>query len=212
MPEPSGRPMMKEENMDEKRLNQQFAFSQEIDKEKTISRMTYISDGARRENDAEHAWHAALMAILLAEYSNEPIDVLRTVTMLLLHDLVEIDAGDAFAYDPEAQAAQHDKELRAADRLYGLLPEDQRTYFRGLWEEFEAGTTPEARFARVMDNLQPLMLNAMQHGRLWREQGVALRQVMARNQRTPDGSATLWEYARRTYIQPNVEAGNIKNK
>lgn len=198
--------------MDEERLKRQFAFSREIDKEKNISRMTYISDGTRRENDAEHAWHAALMTVLLAEYSNEPIDVLRTVTMLLLHDLVEIDAGDAFAYDPEAQAAQHEKEIRAAERIYGLLPEDQRAYFRGLWEEFEAGTTPEARFARVMDNLQPLMLNDMQHGRLWREQGVALRQVLERNRRTPDGSETLWEYARRTLIQPNVEAGNIKNE
>ncbi len=198
--------------MDEERLNRQFAFSREIDKEKNISRMTYISDGPRRENDAEHAWHAALMAILLAEYSNEPIDVLRTVTMLLLHDLVEIDAGDAFAYDPEAQAAQHDKELRAADRIYGLLPGDQGAYFRGLWEEFEAGTTPEARFARVMDNLQPLMLNDMQRGRLWREQGVALRQVLERNRRTPEGSRTLWEYARRTLVEPNVEAGNIKNE
>lgn len=198
--------------MDEERLKRQFAFSREIDKEKNISRMTYISDGTRRENDAEHAWHAALMTVLLAEYSNEPIDVLRTVTMLLLHDLVEIDAGDAFAYDPEAQAAQHEKEIRAAERIYGLLPEEQRAYFRGLWEEFEAGTTPEARFARVMDNLQPLMLNDMQHGRLWREQGVALRQVLERNRRTPDGSAALWDYARRTLIQPNVEAGNIKDE
>lgn len=198
--------------MDVERLDRQFAFCQEIDKEKTISRMTYISDGTRRENDAEHAWHAALMAVLLAEYSNEPIDIARTMTMLLLHDLVEIDAGDAFAYDPEAQAAQHDKEVRAADRIFGLLPEDQRAYFRGLWEEFEDGTTPEARFARVMDNLQPLMLNAMQNGRLWREQGVALRQVLERNRRTPAGSKTLWEYARQSYIQPNVQAGNIKDE
>lgn len=198
--------------MDKERLEQQFAFCQEVDKEKNISRMTYISDGTRRENDAEHAWHAALMTVLLAEYSNEPIDVLRTMTMLLLHDLVEIDAGDAFAYDPEAQAVQHDKEVRAADRIFGLLPEDQRAYFRGLWEEFENGTTPEARFAHVMDNLQPLMLNAMQNGRLWREQGVALRQVLERNRRTPDGSETLWEYARQSFIQPNVEAGNIKDE
>lgn len=198
--------------MDVERLDRQFAFCQEIDKEKTISRMTYISDGTRRENDAEHAWHAALMAVLLAEYSNEPIDIARTMTMLLLHDLVEIDAGDAFAYDPEAQAVQHDKEVRAADRIFGLLPEDQRAYFRGLWEEFEDGTSPEARFARVMDNLQPLMLNAMQDGRLWREQGVALRQVLERNRRTPAGSKTLWEYARQSFIQPNVHAGNIKDE
>ena len=198
--------------MDMERLDRQFAFCQEIDKEKTISRMTYISDGTRRENDAEHAWHAALMAVLLAEYSNEPIDIARTMTMLLLHDLVETDAGDAFAYDPEAQAVQHDKEVRAADRIFGLLPEDQRAYFRGLWEEFEDGTSPEARFARVMDNLQPLMLNAMQDGRLWREQGVALRQVLERNRRTPAGSKTLWEYARQSFIQPNVQAGNIKDE
>lgn len=198
--------------MNWERLEQQFAFIKEIDKEKNISRMTYVSDGTRRENDAEHAWHAALMTVLLAGYSNEPIDVLRTVTMLLLHDLVEIDAGDAFAYDAEAQAAQHEKEIRAADRIFGLLPKDQEAYFRGLWEEFEAGATPEARFARVMDNLQPLMLNAMQEGRLWREREITLRQVLERNRRTAEGSRTLWDYARQTFIQPNVEAGNIKNE
>ncbi len=197
--------------MDLDRLNRQFTFCQEIDKEKTISRMTYLSDASRRENDAEHAWHAALMTVLLAEYSNEPIDVLRTVTMLLLHDLVEIDAGDAFAYDPVAQDAQHDKELRAADRLFGLLPGDQGEYFRGLWEEFEAAATPEAKFARVMDNLQPLMLNALLQGRLWREQGVALHQILERNRFTPEGSQTLWDYARQTFIQPNVESGSIKD-
>lgn len=198
--------------MNWERLEQQFAFIKEIDKEKNISRMTYVSDGTRRENDAEHAWHAALMTVLLAGYSNEPIDVLRTVTMLLLHDLVEIDAGDAFAYDAEAQAAQHEKEIRAADRIFGLLPKDQEAYFRGLWEEFEAWATPEARFARVMDNLQPLMLNAMQEGRLWREREITLRQVLERNRRTAEGSRTLWDYARQTFIQPNVEAGNIKNE
>lgn len=198
--------------MNWERLEQQFAFIKEIDKEKNISRMTYVSDGTRRENDAEHAWHAALMTVLLAGYSNEPIDVLRTVTMLLLHDLVEIDAGDAFAYDAEAQAVQHEKEIRAADRIFGLLPKDQEAYFRGLWEEFEAGATPEARFARVMDNLQPLMLNAMQEGRLWREREITLRQVLERNRRTAEGSRTLWDYARQTFIQPNVEAGNIKNE
>lgn len=198
--------------METERLRKQIGFIQEIDKEKTISRMTYISDGTRRENDSEHAWHTALMTVLLAEYSNAPIDVLRTVTMLLIHDLVEIDAGDAFAYDAEAQSTQHGRELKAADRLYGMLPADQGDFLRGLWEEFEAGETPEAKFAHVMDNFQPAMLNAMQNGRLWRENGVALRQILERNRCTPEGSEALWDYSREHFIQPHVEAGNIKDE
>jgi len=198
--------------MEQERLAKQIAFIQEIDREKRISRQTYLSDGSRRENDAEHAWHAALMAVLLTEYANEPVDLLRTVTMLLIHDLVEIDAGDAFAYDADAQRSQHAKELKAAERIFGLLPEEQGAYLRGLWEEFESAETPEARFARAMDNFQPAMLNAMLGGRLWREKGVALSQIQKRNELTPKGSKTLWEYACAHFIRPNVESGAIRDE
>lgn len=198
--------------METERLAKQIAFIQEIDREKRISRQTYLSDGSRKENDAEHAWHAALMAVLLAEYANRPVDLLRTVTMLLIHDLVEIDAGDAFAYDADAQRGQHAKELKAADRIFGLLPEEQGAYLRALWEEFESAETPEARFARAMDNFQPAMLNAMLGGRLWREKGVALSQVKKRNELTPKGSQALWDYAYEHFIRPNVESGAIRNE
>ena len=147
------------------RLEQQFAFIREIDKEKFIGRQTYLTDGERKENDAEHAWHMAIMTVLLAEYSNEPIDVLKTVTMLLIHDLVEIDAGDTYAYDEEAKKTQRERELKGAERIFGMLPPDQGEKLRALWDEFEAGETPEARFAHTMDNIQPTMLNDASKGK-----------------------------------------------
>lgn len=191
------------------RLSQQFDFIREIDKEKFIGRQTYLTDGIRKENDAEHAWHAALMVLLLSEYANEPIDVLKTITMLLLHDVVEIDAGDTYAYDTAGQATAREREERAADRIYGLLPDDQREKLRALWEEFEARETPEARFARTMDNLQPLVLNDATDGKSWVEHGVHLSQVLRRNERTHEGSETLWHYAREQLIQPNVDKGRL---
>ena len=139
--------------MDNERLEQQMAFCLEIDKEKFIGRQTYLTGAVRRENDAEHAWHMAIMTILLSEYANEEIDVLRTVTMLLIHDLVEIDAGDTYAYDEEGKKTQKARELAAADRIFQILPPDQGKKFREIWEEFEAQNTPESRFARTMDNL-----------------------------------------------------------
>lgn len=190
--------------MDKERLQQQFDFIREIDKEKFIGRQTYLTGGRRKENDAEHAWHMAIMTILLREYSNEEIDVLKTVTMLLLHDLVEIDAGDTYAYDEEGKKTQKQRERKAADRLYGMLPDDQGEFLRSLWDEFEEGKTPEARFARTMDNLQPMMLNDATNGKAWEEHGVALSQVLKRNERTPDGSACLWEYARENFIKPHI--------
>lgn len=149
------------------RLDKQFEFIGEIDKEKKIVRQTFLSDGSRKENDAEHAWHAAIMAVLLSEYANEKIDVLKTVTMLLLHDVVEIDAGDTYAYDEEGKKTQRQREVTAADRIYGLLPEDQKKKYRDLWEEFEACETPEAKFARTMDHIQPLILNDASGGLSW---------------------------------------------
>lgn len=193
------------------RLDQLFDFFREIDKEKFIGRQTYLTDGARRENDAEHAWHMAIMTILLSEYANEEIDVLKTVTMLLIHDLVEIDAGDTYAYDEEGKKTQAAREAKAAERIYGLLPEDQGAKLLALWREFEEQRTPEAKFARTMDCIQPLMLNDATEGKSWLEHGIKLSQVLERNARTADGSKELWDYAREHLIEPNVEKGHLRN-
>ena len=197
--------------MEQERLDKQFAFIREIDKEKKIGRQTYISDASRKENDAEHAWHSAVMAVLLSDYANEKIDVLKTVTMILLHDVVEIDAGDTYPYDEEAKKTQRQREERAANRIYGLLPEDQKQELRGLWEEFEEAKTPEAKFARAMDHLQPLMLNDATNGKSWLEHCVNISQVLARNVHTEEGSKELWAYAKENWIEKNVKNGNIRN-
>lgn len=196
--------------MDKSRLEKQFDFIKEIDKEKFIKRETYLSDGKSKENDAEHAWHMAIMTILLSEYANEEIDVLKTVSMLLIHDIVEIDAGDTFAYDEEAKKTQREREEKAANRIFGLLPKDQEDKLRGLWEEFEEGITPEARFAHTMDNVQPCMLNALNKGKSWEEKGIMLSQILGRNKDTAKGSKVLWEYQYENMIKPNLESGKIK--
>lgn len=196
--------------MEKSRLDRQFDFCREMDKEKMIGRQTYLTGAERKENDAEHAWHAALMAILLSEYANEEIDVLKTVTMLLLHDIVEIDAGDTYAYDEEAKKTQKQRELAAADRIFGILPEDQAQKLRGLWDEFEAAETDEAKFAHTMDNLQPMMLNDLTDGKAWVEKGVHLRQILQRNEHTMEGSEELWDYAQENFLIPNVKKGRIK--
>ncbi len=193
------------------RLRKQFDFIEEIDKEKLIGRQTYISDGIRKENDAEHAWHMAIMTVLLSEYANETIDVLRTMTMLLIHDIVEIDAGDTYAYDEEGKKTQRKREEAAAERIFGLLPDDQKEKFMSIWEEFEEGVTPEAKFAHTMDHIQPLMLNAKTDGKSWVEHGVALSSILRRNENTKEGSKELWEYAKNNFIRPNVEKGRIIN-
>lgn len=196
--------------MNSERLKQQFEFIREIDKEKMIGRQTYVSDASRKENDAEHAWHLAIMTVLLSEYANEPIDVLKTVTMLLIHDIVEIDAGDTYAYDEAGKKTQRQRELRAAERIYGLLPADQRDKLRSLWDEFEEGKTPEARFARAMDHIQPVMLNDASGGRSWMEHDIRLDQVLERNACTAQGAEQLWEYVKETWIDKNVKLGNIR--
>lgn len=195
--------------MDEKRLEQQIAFCREIDKEKFIGRQTWLTGATRKENDAEHAWHMAVMTVLLSEYANEEIDVLRTMTMLLIHDLVEIYAGDTYAYDEEGKKTQKSREIAAADRLFQMLPEDQGKKFREIWEEFEAENTPESRFARTMDNLQPMMLNAATDGKSWADRGIRLSQILGRNKNTAKGSEVLWEYAKENFLQPNLEKGRI---
>lgn len=189
-----------EKEMNDQRIDKQFQFLREIDKEKEINRQTYLADASRKENDAEHAWHAAVMTILLSEYANEEIDVLKTVRMILLHDVVEIDAGDTYAYDEMGKKTQREREERAAERIYGILPEDQKQRLLELWEEFEEAKTPEARFAHAMDNLQPLMLNDATDGRSWVEHGIELSQVLARNAHTADASTKLWEYAKQNWI------------
>lgn len=191
------------------RLDRQIAFCREIDREKFVGRQTYLTGGERKENDAEHAWHMAVMAVLLSEYANEEIDVLKTVTMLLIHDLVEIDAGDTYAYDEDAKRTQAEREKAAADRIFQILPEDQERHFRGLWEEFEAWETPEAKFAHTMDNFQPMMLAAATDGKGWEERGIRLSQVLGRNKNSSRGSEELWDYARQYFLQPNVEKGRL---
>jgi len=195
--------------MDNKRLEKQFDFFREIDKEKFIGRQTYLTDGERKENDAEHAWHMAIMTVLLAEYANEKIDVLKTVMMLLIHDLVEIDAGDTYAYDEEGKKTQHEREEKAAKRIFGLLPEEQGEKLMALWEEFEAYETPEANFAHTMDNIQPVMLNDATDGKAWLEHGVHLSQILGRNKKTAEGSRELWQYAYEKMIAPNAAKGRI---
>ena len=192
------------------RLDKQFAFFREIDKEKKIGRQTYLTGARRKENDAEHAWHMAVMTLFLSEYANEEIDVLRTISMLLIHDLVEIDAGDTYAYDETGKATQREREEKAADRIFSLLPEEQGRKLRDLWEEIEERKTPEAKFARTMDYIQPLMLNAASDGKAWEEHGVHLSQVLQRNEKTAEGSEVLWKYAYETFIRPNVEKGRLK--
>ena len=194
---------------DTERLEQQMNFIREIDKEKQIFRQNYLTDGLRKENDAEHAWHMAIMTFLLSDYANEEIDVLKTIKMLLIHDIVEIDAGDTYAYDDVAKETQHERETLAANRIFGLLPKDQGEQLLALWEEFEEGTSKEARFARVMDNLQPMLLNDASNGKSWEEHGVVLSKILKRNERTPLGSNILWTYAKEQILEKNIEMGHI---
>lgn len=196
--------------MEKGRIDKQFEFLLEADKEKFIQRKTLKSDGEIFENDAEHAWHMALMCLLLGEYANEDIDLLKTISMILIHDVVEIDAGDTYAYDDEGRKSQRERELKAADRLFRLLPDDQGKKFRALWEEFEEGKTAEARFAHTMDNVQPAMLNNSTDGKMWAKNKVKLSQILERNKNTADGSKTLWDYSFNNFIKPNVEKGRIE--
>lgn len=176
------------------RLEQQIGFIVEIDKLKTILRRTLIIDRSRRENDAEHSWHLATMALVLSEYAEPGVDIGRVIQMLLWHDLVEIDAGDTFLYDVAGTEGKEAREQQAADRLFGLLPAEQGLAFRALWEEFEARTTPDAKFARALDRVQPMLHNFHTQGGTWREYGVTLDQVLSRKALVNDASPRLWAY------------------
>ncbi len=191
------------------RLEQQMDFCREIDKEKEVFRQTFLCSGNRRENDAEHAWHMALMAVVLQEYANEDIDLLKVMTMLLIHDIVEIDAGDTYAYDVEGLKSQAEREEKAATRIFGLLPEDQGTYMLDLFHEFEEGETAEARFAKALDNVQPVMQNDASGGKDWREKGIRLSQAIERQKKTARGSQVLWDQVSKPMIRKNIELGNI---
>jgi putative hydrolase of HD superfamily len=191
------------------RLAQQIRFIIEVDCLKEIFRQTVLINSRRPENDAEHSWHLCLIVITLAEHANSPqLNVLRVLQMLILHDLVEIDAGDTFAYDTLAMAGQHDREAVAADRIFGLLPADQALEFRALWDEFEARQTPEAKFAAAVDRFQPMLLNCRTEGAAWRKHGITRDRVIARNSYIAEGSAALWDYAARM-IEQTVAEGNL---
>ena len=197
--------------MEKERLEKQIDFILEADKEKNIFRQTHLSGNGRRENDAEHAWHMAIMVYLLNEYANEEIDVARAMMMALIHDIVEIDAGDTYAYDLKGLETQKEREEQAAERIFGLLPDDQGEKLKSLFEEFEAGESPEARFVRAMDNFQPLLLNNSNDGSDWREHGIRKTQIMNRHMKTKLGSNIIWERAEKI-IEENVRKGNIKDE
>ena len=200
MPSPTSDPV---------RLAQQMRFILEVDRLKEVFRQTVLLHSRRAENDAEHSWHLCLMVLVLAEHANRPdLDVLRVLKMLLIHDLVEIDAGDTFVYDDAARVDQAAREAQAADRIFGLLPADQSREFRALWDEFEARQTPEARFAAACDRLQPMLLNVHTEGASWQRHGITSDRVLARNGHIVEGSEALWTYAE-NMIREAVAAGTL---
>ncbi len=191
------------------RIKKQLEFALEIDKEKNIFRQTHLSGHGRRENDAEHAWHMAIMAYLLKEYANEKVDIAKVIVMCLIHDIVEIEAGDTYAYDVEALSSQKEREDAAKEKIFGMLPEDQKQEMIALFDEFEAYETMEAKYAHAMDNLQPLILNHSNDGGDWKEHGVSKEQVFGRQSKTRLGSKQLFEVTVELLNQ-NIEKGNLK--
>lgn len=196
-------------DMEQQRFTEQISFLLEMDKMKNIYRQTRVLHEDRAENDAEHAWHLAMLALVLHEYANEPVDLQAVLATVLIHDVVEIDAGDTYAYDSAGNATKALREQKAADRLFGLLPEEQGTYMRKLWEDFEEQSTPEARFAMALDRIQPLMLNYAKHGESWKTHAVCREQVEGRMQAVREGSAVLGDYAMEL-IRRAAEEGLLK--
>lgn len=194
------------------RLAQQIEFIVECDKLKDIFRQTQLTKTRRAENDAEHSWHLCLCVVTLAEHANFPnLNLLRVLKMVILHDLVEIDAGDTFAYDTAAMANQHEREAVAAERIFGMLPPEQAHDFRAIWDEFEAKATPEAKFANAVDRFQPMLLNCRTQGGGWKKHGITHDRVIARNQHIADGSRALWQYADQM-LKDAVAAGHLAPK
>ena len=202
---------MNENTITNGRLKQQISFISEIDKIKNIFRQTYVSDLSRQENDAEHSWHLALMAMILKEYANEDVDLLHVMELVLIHDMVEIDAGDTYAYDPEANKTKRERELKAADRIFHILPDDQAEWIRSLWDEYEAGETKEAKFALSLDILHPILMNDIGNGLAWVDHDVTEKQARDRVARVEAGSKTLFDLCS-TIITENVAEGNILPK
>jgi len=198
--------MLKHTNMNFEHLLKQVAFIHEIDKVKYILRKTKLFNSERNENDAEHSWHLAIMAIILAEYANEPVDVLKVVKMLLIHDVVEIDAGDIFLYDTTTSHANTEAEQKAAERIFGLLPAGQAEELIAIWNEFEAGITMEAKFARAMDRLEPLLQNISNGGGTWKEFDVRYEKVVEKKSVIAKGSEQLWAFAKQL-IDESVKNG-----
>lgn len=199
------------DDQENKRLDEQFDFLREIDKEKEIIRRTYLADGTRCEGDAEHAWHLAMMVMLLSEYANEKIDRYHTMSMVLIHDLIEIYAGDTYAYDIEGNKTKRARELSAADRLFAILPEDQAKEIRDLWDEFEANETPEAHFANMCDKLQPVVLTDANGGKSWKEHDVQAKWLYKRNEQSHEGSEKIWKYVDDNMIKPAIDKGWLKS-
>ena len=197
--------------MDDIRFERQIQFILEVDKLKTILRRTYLLNADRVENTAEHSWHLAIGAILLAEHANEPVDITRVLKMVLVHDIVEIDAGDTYFYDEAAEVDKSTREQRAADRLFGILPADQDEELRALWEEFELGETPEARFALALDRFMPQLHNYYTEGRSWNEHGITADRVLERNASIANGSGKLWDCAR-SLLDDAVERGFLPSR
>lgn len=194
--------------MDE-RMKRQLAFALEIDKAKNIFRQTHLSGKGRNENDAEHSWHLAIMAYLLREYANEEVDITKVMLMCLIHDIVEIDAGDTYAYDTEGLQTQKAREDAAKERIFSILPEEQKLELTALFDEFEEYQTPEAKFARAMDNLQPLLLNHSNNGGDWKEHDVTAENVYKRQSKTALGSKKLFEVTEEI-LQEHIRKGNLK--
>ena len=191
------------------RLKKQMEFIIEVDKLKDIIRQTNLTNGERKENDAEHSWHLALMAVFLSEYAKEPVDVLQVIKMVLIHDLVEIDAGDTYLYDEAGNGTKAAREQKAAERIFNILPGDQAEELFKLWQEFEDRKTPESKFANTLDRIQPVLLNDATEGRAWREHDVCIDQIMSTNEYTSQGSDVLLTYIQDVF-EKNIENGNIK--
>ena len=193
------------------RMSRQLEFLMEIDKVKNIFRQTWLADGNRKENDAEHSWHLAVAAFLLKEYAAQVVDVLKVILMVLIHDLVEIDAGDTYAYDAKGAETKRAREEAAAERIFGILPEDQGMYFRELWEEFERYESADAKYAHLLDNFQPLLLNHESGGVSWREHGVKKSQIYKRNEKIEETSPQVWEKMKEI-IDQHIQLGDVKDE
>lgn len=197
--------------MQNDRLLKQIGFIKEIDKLKYIQRKTKLFNSDRHENDAEHSWHLAMMILVLAEHSEKPIDILKVVKMVLIHDIVEIDTGDVFIYDTEKRESNTEKEHIAAKRIFGLLPKEQADEFIAIWEEFEAGFTDESKFAKAVDRFEPLLQNVSNNGGTWAEYNIDYQDVVEKNKHIKQGAMSIWNYTE-NMLNDSVAKGILKKE